>query len=164
MQYSCTDIYAHSCLKPLSNQLRPFFKQLSPCSNHAIHMLFEHGFYLKIFKMGHRLFTWSLNDNARLPRNKYFVLIFVDLNAIAFFAEWRQTEQNKMVSTDVLSAFKDFFRCLRQEFSWNYIQCKNNDHTCLFHCINICQVHWKKFEHLAFRPRVQITSLGSGKY
>ena len=33
--------------------------------------------------------------------------------------------------------------------------CKNNDHTCLFHCINTCQVPWTMFEHLAWRPRVQ---------
>ena len=34
--------------------------------------------------------TW--NDNAKLPRNKHFVLIFVDINIITFPAEWRQKE------------------------------------------------------------------------
>ena len=27
--------------------------------------------------------------------------------------------------------------------------CKNNDHTCLFHCINICRVPRTMFEHSA---------------
>ena len=46
--------YAHSSLKPLSNQLKNVFKQIKPCSNRGIHMLFEHGFYLQILKTGHR--------------------------------------------------------------------------------------------------------------
>ena len=29
--------------------------------------------------------------------------------------------------------------------------CKNNDHTCLFHCINTCWVPRKLFEHKAIR-------------
>ena len=29
------------------------------------------------------------------------------------------------------------------------MKCKNSDHIRLFHCINIHQVPWKKFEHLA---------------
>ena len=32
------------------------FKQLKPCSNHGIHELFEHAFYLKILKTGCILF------------------------------------------------------------------------------------------------------------
>ena len=27
--------------------------------------------------------------------------------------------------------------------------CKNNDHTCLFHCINTCRVPRRMFEHSA---------------
>ena len=34
---------------------KAIFKQLKPCSNHGIHMLFEHGFYMKIFKTGQGL-------------------------------------------------------------------------------------------------------------
>ena len=56
--HSCINIYAHSCLKPLSNPLKAVFKQLKPCLNHGIHVLFEHGFYLKILKAGCRLFMW----------------------------------------------------------------------------------------------------------
>ena len=54
-EISCINIYAHSCLKPLSNSLKAVFKQLEPCSNHGIHVLFELGFYLKILKKEHRL-------------------------------------------------------------------------------------------------------------
>ena len=36
--------------------------------------------------------------------------------------------------------------------------CKNNDHTCLFHCINTRWVPCTMFEHLAQRLRVQATS------
>ena len=41
--------------------------------------------------------------------------------------------------------------------------CKNKDHTCLFHCINTCQVPRTMFEHLAGRPRIQTASSGPGK-
>ena len=30
--------------------------------------------------------------------------------------------------------------------------CKNKDHICLFHCINICQVPLEMFEHSAIGP------------
>ena len=39
--------------------------------------------------------------------------------------------------------------------------CKNKDHTCLLHCINICRVPRAMFEHLALQPRVQTTSAGT---
>ena len=38
--------------------------------------------------------TYIVYDSARLPRNKHFVLIFVDVNIITFHAKWRQREQN----------------------------------------------------------------------
>ena len=61
------------------------------------------------------------------------------------------TKKKKMASTDVHTAFKAttswYFRWLRQKFS-----CKNNENICMFHCINICRVPRKKFEHSAFRP------------
>ena len=41
--------------------------------------------------------------------------------------------------------------------------CKNNDHTCLLHYINTCQVPRTMFEHLALPPCVQTASLGPGK-
>ena len=41
--------------------------------------------------------------------------------------------------------------------------CKNNNHTCLFHCINTCQVPWEMFEHLAWQPLIQTASSGPDK-
>ena len=41
--------------------------------------------------------------------------------------------------------------------------CKNNDHKCLFHCINTCRVPRTMFKHSAERPRVQTASSGPGK-
>ena len=42
---ACIDIYTHICLKPFSIGLKAMFKQQNPCSNHEIHVLFEHGFW-----------------------------------------------------------------------------------------------------------------------
>ena len=36
--------------------------------------------------------------------------------------------------------------------------CKNNDQTCLFHCINTCQVPLEVFEHSVYRSCVQTAS------
>ena len=41
--------------------------------------------------------------------------------------------------------------------------CKNNHHTCLFHCINTCRVPRRMFKHSAWRPRVQTASSGTVK-
>ena len=40
---------------------------------------------------------------------------------------------------------------------------KNNDHTCLFHCINTCRFPRTMFEHSAYRLGVQTASSGPGK-
>ena len=45
--YSCIDTYAHSCLKPLSNEQKSCSNNQNSCSKHEIRMLFEHGLYLK---------------------------------------------------------------------------------------------------------------------
>ena len=66
--FSCINIYAHSCLKPLSNALKAVFKRLKPCLNHGIYVLFEYGFYTKILKMGRRLFTWHQTAMPCCPR------------------------------------------------------------------------------------------------
>ena len=41
--------------------------QVKPCLKHEIHLLFEHGFYIKILKMGHRLFTWRQTTMQGCP-------------------------------------------------------------------------------------------------
>ena len=58
-----------------------------------------------------------------------------------------------------------FFRCVRLEFSWNRIKCKNNDpikHIC-FSALTFAGSPGKKFEHSALRPRVQTISSGPWK-
>ena len=43
--YLCTQLF--ECIVKSTKDV---FKQLKPCSNDGIHVLFEHGFYLKILK------------------------------------------------------------------------------------------------------------------
>ena len=45
---SCINIYAYSWLKLLSNRPEAALKQQNPCSNHEIHVAFEHVFYFNI--------------------------------------------------------------------------------------------------------------------
>ena len=45
--YSYIDINAHSCMKPFSIGPKAMFKQQNPCSNHQIHVPFEHGFWTR---------------------------------------------------------------------------------------------------------------------
>ena len=40
---SCINTYAYNCLKLLSNRPKNVIKQQNPCSNHEIHVPFEHG-------------------------------------------------------------------------------------------------------------------------
>ena len=44
IQRSCIKAYEHSCSKLFLNGPEAVFKQQNPCSNHKIHVLFEHGF------------------------------------------------------------------------------------------------------------------------
>ena len=44
-QRSCIISYGHSSLKLFLNGPEAVFKQQNPCSNHEIHVLFEHGFW-----------------------------------------------------------------------------------------------------------------------
>ena len=140
IEYSWLNIYAHSDLNALSNPLKAVFKQLKPCLNHGIHVLFEHGFHLKILKTGHRLFMWCQTTMQGRPGISILHLDF----------RWRQHhyishgmtskwEKNKMASSVVYSAVKATFswfsRHLCQEFSWNHIKCKINNQTCLSQCI-----------------------------
>ena len=50
------------------------------------------------------------NDNARLPRNKHFVLIFADVNVISFLAyDVRNGEKQIGVNGCVQCSQSDFF-------------------------------------------------------
>ena len=41
---SCIKFYENSCLKLFLNGPEAVLKEQNPCSNHEIHVLFEHGF------------------------------------------------------------------------------------------------------------------------
>ena len=55
--------------------------------------------------------------------------------------------ENKCKKNGILK----FKRCFRLAFGWDQVKyiCKNNDHTCLFHCIDTCRVPPEMFEHSA---------------
>ena len=50
------EFVTRSCLKPQN-----------PCSNHEIHVLFEHGFYLKKPKLGPDLHAWRYTGKSCGP-------------------------------------------------------------------------------------------------
>ena len=52
LKYQCTQLFEATVKTTIA-----IFKQLKPCSNHGIHMLFEHGFYFEILKTERRMFT-----------------------------------------------------------------------------------------------------------
>ena len=59
-----------SCFKVLLNVTKRLFvtrsclKPQNPCSNHDIHVLFEHGFYLKRPKLGPDLYAWTYTEKS----------------------------------------------------------------------------------------------------
>ena len=108
-EYSCINIYAHSCLKPLPNPLKAVFKQLKPCLNHGIHVLFEHGFYLQTVKTGHRLFMWRQTTMQGSPRISILSWFLLTLPSFHFLRMMSEKAKNKMASTDVYSIVKATF-------------------------------------------------------
>ena len=64
--------------------MKAMFKQSNPCLNHKIHMLFEYGFYLKIWclKTGLGLFAWCYAAE-HAAWNEHFVYAFVDVNVVS---------------------------------------------------------------------------------
>ena len=153
VKYSCINIYAHGCLKPLSNQGKAIFKQLKPCSSRRIHVLFEHSFYLKILKTDRGLFAWHYV--AKCCRQEWaFCVCFcwhqrhVRKCILMFdFANWCHFVQQD--SKYKMQFFNDFLAFSGAILNWNQVKCQNGDHTCLFHCMNVCQVPRKVFEHSA---------------
>ena len=59
--------------------MKAVFKQLNPCSNHEICVLFEHGFYLKILKTDQVCLHEVMRQNIA-AQNAHFVYAFVDVN------------------------------------------------------------------------------------
>ena len=107
-------------------------------------------FLLKNPQDGTKILYVTSNDNARLPRNKHFVLLLLALTSLHFSRnDVKNSEKQNGVNGCVQCSQSDFFvisQRLWREFSWNHIKCKNNDQTYLFQCINICRVPGKKFE------------------
>ena len=67
---------------PLSNWQEAVLKQQKTCSNNEIHVLFEHGFNLKILRMG----QGCLHDVTRQNLsawNEHFAYAFVDVNVVS---------------------------------------------------------------------------------
>ena len=161
-RFLCTQLF-----QAIVKSTKKRFQTTKTMFKHWIHVLFEHDFYLKIIKTGRRLLTWRQMTMQGCPWVSIFSWFF-DVNIITFFTEWRQTEQKnkkqKKKNKQQQQHQNGVNWCVQwQQVSWNYIQCKNNDHARLFHCINICQDPRKKFEHSALRPRVQTTSSEPGK-
>ena len=78
-------------------------------ANYGIHMLLEHGFYLKILMMGRRLFMWRQTTMQGCPGISilsWFLLMFTSFH---FSRNEFKNSENKMVSTDVYSAVKATF-------------------------------------------------------
>ena len=142
-------LFLHKCLCPqlfdgIVKSNNEVFKQLKLGSDHGIHELFVHGHYLKILKTERRLYTWRLFKAA--PEQAVLIFFFLQQRRYIF-----SRNDVKMASTDINSVPKAsiscIFRLFRRDFFWNNIKCKTNDRTCLFQCINICQVPRKTFEY-----------------
>ena len=85
----------------------------------------------------------------------HFLNVFVRKNFVYRYDVWKFTADAILFreihrkERDVLVAFSG-----QIWLEWEKI-CKNNDNTCLFHCINNCRVPREMFEHSACPPRVQ---------
>ena len=77
--------------------------------------------------------------------------------AHVYMTLWRRNDFRKLTLTpfcfEISSVRKGIFNVLATLSALFMLKsgkiCKNNDHTCLFHCINICRVPRTMFEHSA---------------
>ena len=83
--YSFMNIYAYSCLELLSNRPEAALKQQNPCSNHEIHVAFEHGFYLNIH-IACRILLTDVTVNVAAP-GQLFIKHSFNVNVTIKFAE-----------------------------------------------------------------------------
>ena len=85
------EFVTQSCLKPQN-----------PCSNHEIHVLFEHGFYLKRPKLGPGLYAYVTLESVAAV-NDHFTYAFVPENvARANMTLWRRNAVRKCDADDIL--------------------------------------------------------------
>ena len=83
--YSCMEFVTRSCLKPQN-----------PCSNHAIHVLFEHGFYLKKPKLG-PVCMHDVTLECVAAVTDHFADAFVRENvARVYMTLWRRNDVRKL--------------------------------------------------------------------
>ena len=127
----------------------------NPWSNHLIHMLFEHGFYLTKPKLGFNLFAWRCTGKCcgidwSFPQcfcsQECCACLWRCGNVMTFDADailFREIQCKKRNIFNVLAMFSDRFKLKSGKI------CRNSDHTCLFHCINTCQIPRTMFEHSA---------------
>ena len=84
------EFVTRSCLKPQN-----------PCSNHEIHVLFEHGFYLKKPKLGPDLHAWRYTGKSCGP-NWPFRRCFPRKNvARIYMTLWRRNDV-RMIDADAI--------------------------------------------------------------
>ena len=147
------NIYPYSCLKPLSNQLKAVFKQLKPCSNMEFTCCLNI-VWIENPQEGTRfVYTMLCGKTLRLRMSILPVLLLTsmliaEMTPLTFYvANQRHFVQWDTVyrwqNTIILIPFQRFGVIL----DWNQVKCKNNDHTYLFHWINICLVTRKMFGH-----------------
>ena len=88
----------------------------------------------------------------------HFINAFVCENvAGVYMMLWRRNDVQKLTLTpfcfEKSSVRKGIFNVYVTFSGWFMLKSgkiyKNNDHTCLFHCINTCRVPRMMFEHLA---------------
>ena len=91
--------------------------------------------------------------------------------AHVYITLWRRNDVKKWTLTPFCfekpSVRKEIFN-VEATFSARFMLksgkiCKNNDHTCLFHCFNTCRVARAMFEHKADRGSAQTSPEGPGK-
>ena len=134
----------------------------NPCSNHEIHILFEHGFELVTYNE-HWIVCMKLYGKALQPWQIILPLLCEKVTPVydILVTLWRSKVWlwSHFLWRNPVSE-KGYFNVL--EFSVQFWLesgkiCKNNNYTCLFHCINTCHVP------NVVRPRVQTASLGPSK-
>ena len=144
---SCIKSYEHSCLKLFLNGPEAVFKHQNPCSNHEIHVLFEHEFW------SFDITRWVLFCLRYVERPERSILEFYD-DVRELLRNWRDCKQHSelaaiLVYRRIWRVYMELWGVFVTICRWNRELFKNNDHPWLFHCNNICRVPRKLFEHSA---------------
>ena len=136
------------------------------CSNNGIHVLFEHGYYLKTLKTGQSLFAlcyvakccsseWSLCLCFCWPQSLRRWRLWCIFKLMPFCNVQQESAYEIRV---IIMTFRHFWCDFRQESGK-----MQEYYPCLLPCINSCRVTWKMILTLGLWARVETTSLGPGK-